>query len=157
MKTLGEFVRRLQVDAAFEKQAQAFDNGDELMAFIKSAGYDFTLDQLADEFKQGANLPTEEERPTPAPPAVSASTPSGPDGAAFLKQPEGFPQGEKSLRSTSANFSRAQSGERLQTPTGEMPPPGPEEESPGGVSRSGGGRHRGFSPQRLRSLPVEDP
>ena len=37
MKTLGEFIQRLQADPAFEKQAQAFDNGDELMAFVKRA------------------------------------------------------------------------------------------------------------------------
>ncbi len=42
MKTLGEFIQRLQDDAAFEKKAQAFDNGDELMAFVKTEGYDFT-------------------------------------------------------------------------------------------------------------------
>jgi len=67
MKTLGEFVQRLQVDPAFEKQAQAFDNGDELLAFITREGYDFTLDQLAQEFKHGANLPTEVGGLTPPP------------------------------------------------------------------------------------------
>ncbi len=160
MKTLGEFVQRLQIDAAFEKQAQAFDNGDELMAFIKREGYDFTLDQLANEFKHGANLPTEAGGLTPAPADVSASTPPRPGDAAFPRKPEAFPHGEKStglLKSGSGNFTREQPGERLQKPKGEMPPPGPEEESPGGFSRGGGGRHRGFSPQRLKSISVEDP
>ena len=35
MKTLEEFIQRLQDDAAFEKQAQSFNQGDDLMAFVK--------------------------------------------------------------------------------------------------------------------------
>ena len=160
MKTLGEFVQRLQVDPAFEKQAQAFDNGDELLAFIRREGYDFTLDQLAYEFKHEANLPTEAGGLTPPPADVSASTPPGPDDAACPSKPEAFPHGDQSpalLKRGSGNFTREQPGERFQQPQGEMAPPGPEEESPGGVLRGGGGRHRGFSPQRLKSIAVEDP
>ena len=61
MKTLGEFLQRLEDDSAFEKKAQAFNNGDELMAFVKSEGYDFTLEQLTSAFKQRANLPPQAE------------------------------------------------------------------------------------------------
>jgi predicted ribosomally synthesized peptide with nif11-like leader len=67
MKTLGEFIQRLQDDAAFEEKAQAFDNGDELMAFVKSEGYDFTLEQLTGAFKQNAQLPPEADDMAPRP------------------------------------------------------------------------------------------
>ena len=67
MKTVGEFIQRLQEDAVFEKRAQAFDNGDELMAFVRLEGYDFTLEQLMDEFKQGAKLRAEADGMAPAP------------------------------------------------------------------------------------------
>jgi predicted ribosomally synthesized peptide with nif11-like leader len=43
MKTLEKFIQRLQDDATFEKQAQSFNRVDDLMAFVKRAGYDFTL------------------------------------------------------------------------------------------------------------------
>ena len=155
MKTLEEFIQRLQDDAAFEKQAQAFDNGDDLMAFVKSEGYDFTLEQLMSEFKQGAKLPAEAGGMAPAPTDVSASTPPRPDDAEFPRQPEAFPNGERGtalLKSGNDDFTREQPGERLQQPQGAMPPPEPEEESPGGLFRGGGGRHRGFSPQRLKSI-----
>ena len=73
MKTLGEFLQRLENDSLFEKQAQAFNNGDELMAFVESEGYDFTLEELTSAFKQKAQLPPETEDTAPAPPDVSAS------------------------------------------------------------------------------------
>ena len=41
---------------SFEKQAQAFDNGDDLMAFVRREGYDFTLEQLMDEFEPGGEV-----------------------------------------------------------------------------------------------------
>ena len=59
MKTLEEFIQRLQDDPAFEKQAQAFDHGDDLIAFVKRQGYDFTLEQLMSEFERGEKLPAE--------------------------------------------------------------------------------------------------
>ena len=57
MKTLGEFLQRLEDDSVFEKKAQAFNQGDELMAFVKREGYDFTLEQLTSAFQERANLP----------------------------------------------------------------------------------------------------
>jgi predicted ribosomally synthesized peptide with nif11-like leader len=160
MKTLEDFIQRLQVDTAFEKQAQAFDNADDLMAFVKSQGYDFTLEQLMREFKQGAKLPAEAAGLAPAPMDVRASTPPKPDGGTFLRKPEAFPNGGKSPappKSGSPDFTREQPGPGLQKPKRETPLPGPAEESPGGFLRVGGGRHRGFSPQRLKSLSAEDP
>ncbi len=95
MKTLGEFIQRLQEDAAFEKQAQAFDNSDELMAFVRLEGYDFTLDQLMDEFKQGAKPPAEAGGMAPAPADISPSTPPGPDDPEIPRAAGSLPQRRK--------------------------------------------------------------
>jgi predicted ribosomally synthesized peptide with nif11-like leader len=160
MKTLGEFIQRLQDDAAFEKQAQAFLTGDELMAFVKDEGYDFTLEQLMYEFKHGAKLPTEADGVAPAPTDAGAATGRMPEDTAFPRNSEAFPNGEKSTalpRSESHDFTREPPGPRLKKPKGEMPPQGPEEKLPEGLLRGGGGRHRGFSPQRLKSIPGEEP
>jgi len=51
MRSVGEFIQRLQNDPEFEQRAQAYENSDEFMEFVKAEGYDFTLDQLLDEFK----------------------------------------------------------------------------------------------------------
>ena len=163
MKTLGEFIQRLQDDAAFEKRAQAFDNGEELMAFVKREGYDFTLEQLTIEFKQGAKLRREAGETAPAPRDAGASTGRMQKDAAFPRKPEAFPNGKNGKKSTallksgSHDFTREQPGKGLQKPKGEMPPQEPEEELPGGLLRGGGGRHRGFSPQRLKSISGEEP
>jgi len=159
MKTLGEFIQRLQVDPAFEKQAQAFDNGDELMAFVSREGYDFTLDQLMDEFKHGAQLPAEAGGLAPAPTDASAAAPGPPDAPEVPRQPEAFPNGEKSApwgKRGHDDPPREQPGQKLQDPRRTLPPPDPDEESPGGLFRGGGGRHRGFSPQRLKSIKLEN-
>ena len=160
MKTLREFIQRLQDDAAFEKKAQAFVTGDELMAFVKREGYDFTLEQLTSEFKHRAKLPTEAGGMAPAPSDVRASTPPRPDDAAFPRKPEAIPPSEQSTafpKSGRGDFTRGQPGVGLQKPMGEMPSQGTAERSPGELPRVGGGRHRGFSAQRLKSISVEDP
>lgn len=51
MKTMEEFIQRLQNDPEFEQKAQSYESSDEFMEFVKGEGYDFTLDQLLDEFK----------------------------------------------------------------------------------------------------------
>jgi len=160
MKTLEEFVQRLQDDAAFEKQSQTFVTGDALMAFVKREGYDFTLEQLMRKFKHAAKPPIEAGGMAPTPADVTASTPPRPDDPVFPRKPEAFPNAEKSaalLKKGSDDFTREQPGEGLQKPKGEMPSLGPAEKSPGELPRVGGGRHRGFSPQRLKSIPGEDP
>ena len=153
MKTLEEFIQRLQDDAAFEKRAQAFDNGEELMAFVKSEGYDFTLEQLTIQFKQEAKLRTEAGKMAPAPREAGASTGRMRKEAEFPRKPEAFPNGEASPalpKSGSQDFTREQ-------PPGGLQTPGPEEESPEELPRIGGGRHRGFSSLRLKSIPEEEP
>ena len=67
MKTVAEFIQRLQDDPAFEKQAQAFEHGDELIAFVKRQGYDFTLEQLMSEFEREEKLAAETGGLAPAP------------------------------------------------------------------------------------------
>jgi predicted ribosomally synthesized peptide with nif11-like leader len=70
MKTVEEFIQRLKDDPDFELQAQAYENSEEFINFVKSAGYDFTLDQLLDRFKheeKAAHQPAE-------PPPVTAKT-----------------------------------------------------------------------------------
>ena len=88
MKTLAEFIQRLQDDAAFEKQAQAFDQGDDLMAFVKREGYDFTLEQLMNELEPEEKLPAETAGLATAPADINPSPPPGPDEAEFPRQPE---------------------------------------------------------------------
>jgi predicted ribosomally synthesized peptide with nif11-like leader len=153
MKTLEEFIQRLQDDAAFEKRAQAFDNGEDLMAFVKSEGYDFTLEQLAVEFKQEAKLRTEAGEMAPAPRVAGASTGRMRKEAEVSRQPDAFPTGETSTalpKSGSQDFTRGQ-------PSGGLRTPGPEGESREELPRIGGGRHRGFSSLRLKSIPGEEP
>ena len=158
MKTLREFLQRLQDDSAFEEKAQAFNDGDELMAFVESEGYDFTLEQLTSAFKQMA-MSAEAEGMAPAPTDVSASAPPEPDVTAFPRSPAAFPYGETtapSPKNDRADFPLEQSRQELQRPPGEILPKDPEEKSTGGLPRGGGGRHRGFSPQRLKSVSEED-
>jgi predicted ribosomally synthesized peptide with nif11-like leader len=56
VKGVEEFIQRLQEDPDFERKAQAFENDDAFLAFVKNEGYDFTLDQLTDKFNQGKGL-----------------------------------------------------------------------------------------------------
>jgi len=67
MKTMEEFIQRLQNDPEFEQKAQAYENSDEFMEFVKGEGYDFTLDQLLGEFnhEQQATEQPVEEPPAP--------------------------------------------------------------------------------------------
>lgn len=67
MKTMEEFIQRLQNDLDFEQMAQAYENSDEFMEFVKGEGYDFTLDQLLDEFKHEQKTTEQpvEEPPVP--------------------------------------------------------------------------------------------
>lgn len=153
MKTLGEFIQRLRDDPAFEKQAQAFDNGEDLMAFVKSEGYDFTLEQLTIKFKQEAELGRVAGETAPAPTGADASPGEAPQEAAFPGRPEALPGDEPSPAvpgSGSHDLARNQAPEGFETPE-------PEEGSPEGMPRIGGGRHRGFSSQRLKPISGEEP
>jgi predicted ribosomally synthesized peptide with nif11-like leader len=155
MKTLAEFIQRLQDDAAFEKQAHAFDHGDDLMAFVKREGYDFTLEQLMNELEPEEKLPVETGGVAPAPADVSPSPPPGPDEAEFPRQPEVFSSPESGMdlpKRGNDDFTREPPLERLPQPQAAMPPPEAEEEPRAGLFRGGGGRHRGFSPQRLKPI-----
>ena len=125
MKTLREFIQRLQDDAAFEKKAQAFDNGDDLMAFVKREGYDFTLEQLTNEFKHRAKLPAEAGGIAPAPTDARASTPPRPDDAAFSRKPEAIPLASKVwayLRVEAATLPGSNRGEGFRNQWVKCPP-----------------------------------
>ena len=159
MKTLGEFLQRLEDDSVFEKKAQAFNQGDELMAFVKREGYDFTLEQLTSAFQERANLPPRAQGLTPAPPDASAPTPAKPEAAAFARSRAALPPGDTSKASPnqgSADLPREQAKQELQELKEAMPPKDREEKSLGGLFRGGGGRHRGFSSQRLKNVLGED-
>jgi predicted ribosomally synthesized peptide with nif11-like leader len=160
MKTLEEFIQRLQDDPVFERQACAFDNGDELMAFVQSEGYDFTLEQLMREFNHGTTSPTEGGGKASTPAEVSASTGARLHGSDFPGRSEAFPNCEQSgsfLKNGSGDVTPVPTEERLPHPKKEVPPQDPAEESPGGLFRGGGGRHRGFSSRRLKSISMEEP
>ena len=159
MKTLGEFIQRLQDDAAFEEKAQAFENGDDLMAFVKREGYDFTLEQLTTEFKQRAELASESDDAALAPPDVSTPTPPGPEVTEVPEDSPAIPQGETLAASPEnglADLPRVHSRQELQELQGGIHPKDLEEKSTGGLFGRGGGRHRGFSAQRLKSVSGED-
>jgi predicted ribosomally synthesized peptide with nif11-like leader len=156
MKTLGEFLQRLEDDSGFEKKAQAYNNGDELMAFVKGEGYDFTLEQLTKAFKERANLPPQAESLAPARPEVSAPTPPRPEVTTFPGSPAPLPQGETgatSPKNLTANFPPRQ--ELPELPEA-ISPQNLEEKSTGGLFGGGGGRHRGLSPERLKNVVAED-
>jgi predicted ribosomally synthesized peptide with nif11-like leader len=160
MKTLEEFIQRLQNDAAFEKQAQAFDGGDDFIAFVKREGYDFTLEQLMNEFGPGKKLPAETGGLAPAPVELSASPTPRPDEAEFSRQPEAVSGPERRtglIGRRKDDLTREPPGERLPQTKTAMPVPGPEAGPQAGLLRGGGGRHRGCSLQRLKSLSGEDP
>jgi predicted ribosomally synthesized peptide with nif11-like leader len=157
MKTVAEFIQRLQDDPAFEKQAQAFEHGDELIAFGKRQGYDFTLEQLMSEFEREEKVAAETGGPGPA--DASPSPPLRPDEAEFPRQPEAPAGGENAaspLGTGRGGFTPEPPLERGPEPKEAMPPPEAEEEPRAGLFGSGGGRHRGFSPQRLKSISEED-
>jgi Nif11 domain len=160
MKTLEEFIRRLQDDAVFEKEAQAFVTEDELMAFVRREGYDFTLEQLMEKFQHKTEPHAEAGETAPSPTAVKASPPRGPDETSVSQDPEILSPGERhapSPENGSRHSIRQQPGEELQTPPRAMLPPEPQDGSPLAFSRGGGGRHRGFSPQRLKYSSAEEP
>ena len=160
MKTLAEFIQRLQDDAAFEKQAHGFDHGDDLMAFVKREGYDFTLEQLMNELEPEEKLPAETGGLALAPADMSASTPPRPEEAEFPRKSEALfsPERVKALpKRGNDDFTREPSSERLPQPEGAMPPPGPEKVPLADLFRGGGGRHRGFSAQRLKPISEEEP
>jgi predicted ribosomally synthesized peptide with nif11-like leader len=159
MKTLAEFIQRLQDDPAFEKQAQAFDQGNELIAFVKREGYDFTLEQLMSEFEREEKLPAEPGDLAPPLAGVSPSPPPMPDEAEFPRQPEALFSPERGTtlpKRGIGDVSREPPVERLSPPMGAMPPPEPEEGPRPGFVRGGGGRHRGFSAQRLKPIAEEE-
>jgi hypothetical protein len=165
MKTLGEFLQRLENDSLFEKNAQAYQDGDELMAFVESEGYDFTLEQLTNAFKQREKLPAQAERTVPSPPDVSAFTPPRPEvtasappeaeGTAFPVSPAAFPQnatGVASPKDESADFPRERPREEQKELPGEMSPKDLAQK----LFKGGGGRHRGFSPERIKNAFEEE-
>jgi predicted ribosomally synthesized peptide with nif11-like leader len=156
MKTLEEFIQRLQVDAGFEARAQAFDNGDELIAFARGEGYDFTLEQLMDEFQPEAQLRAEARDEAPSPKDESAPSPPGVEVPEISTQPEvSSNRAENAALGEVENrgFALGPPEQKAQEPPTALPPPGP---TPAGLFRGGGGRHRGFSPERLKSGAVEE-
>jgi predicted ribosomally synthesized peptide with nif11-like leader len=112
MKTVEEFIQRLQDDPEFERKARAFENSDEFMEFVKSAGYDFTLDQLLVEFHHEPELPKQPAEPADGPPTTLKnrviSIPRMPDGAALQKQADpalrGVVEPQKRLETLSPKF-----------------------------------------------------
>ena len=160
MKTLEEFIQRLQDDPAFEKQAHAFDSGDDLIAFVKSEGYDFTLEQLMREFERAEKSPAETGGLAPAPADVSPSPPPNPDAPEFPRQAEGFssPESGNDLPKRGIDdFTREPPLKKMPQPEAPMPPPEVEDEPRAGLFRGSGGRHRGFSPERLKPTSEEEP
>jgi predicted ribosomally synthesized peptide with nif11-like leader len=153
MKTLAEFIQRLQDDPAFETRAQAFDNGEDLMAFVKSEGYDFTLEQLTIKFEQEAELRREAGETTPAPTGAEAF-PEQPDQEAALP---GRPAALSGGEATPAGPGSGSRDLALYQPSAGFETPEAEEGSPEGMPRIGGGRHRGFSSQRLKPVAEEEP
>ena len=150
MKTVAEFIQRLQDDPAFEKQAQAFEHGDDLIAFVKRQGYDFTLEQLMSEFERGEKLPAETGGLAPAPADVSPSPPLKPDEAEFPRQPEVLSSGESAAvppETGHDGFTPEPPLERVPQPKEAMPPPEAEEEPRAGLFGVAAGGTGGSPPR----------
>jgi predicted ribosomally synthesized peptide with nif11-like leader len=156
MKTLEEFIQRLQDDPAFEKQAHAFDSGDDLIAFVRREGYDFTLEQLMREFERASKSPAEPEGLAPPPADASPPPPPRPDEPEFPSQPESLSGDDTISKSGNNDFTGAQPQEKAPQPKTAMPLPAVEAEPRAGLFRGDGGRHRGFSPERLKSTSQEE-
>lgn len=157
MRTLAAFIQRLQDDPAFERQAQTFDNGEDLIAFVKREGYDFTLEQLMSEFARQEQLPPKTAAPAPA--DVSPSPPPSPKEAAIPQPPETLPRQENSPHVPEKGNDDCARGPALEVApqsTSAMVAPEAEEEPRAGLFRGGGGRHRGFAPERLKSISGEE-
>lgn len=95
-KSVEEFIQRLQEDPEFEHQAQAFENDAAFMEFVRNEGYDFTLDQLTDGFKQGMGLlQPQDQKPPTSLKAVEMPLPRPPDSAELGQQSAPSPSSEK--------------------------------------------------------------
>jgi predicted ribosomally synthesized peptide with nif11-like leader len=159
MKTLAAFIQRLQDDPSFEKQAHAFDSGDELIAFVKREGYGFTLEQLMSEFERAEKSPAETGGLAPPPADVSPVPAPKPDETEFPRQPETLSSQETGTdiaKGGNNDFTRKPPLERAPQPQEAMPLPEAEAEPRAGLFKGGGGRHRGFSAQRLKPTSEED-
>ena len=160
MKTLAEFIQRLEDDAAFEKQAYAFDHGDDLMAFATREGYDFTLEQLMHALQPAEKLPAETGGMAPTPEDLSPPLPPGPDEAELPGKPDdssGGVSGTGLFERRSGHVTGAPPADRLPQPKEALPEPTPAAEPRPGLFRGSGGRHRGFSCPKLKPLSEEDP
>jgi predicted ribosomally synthesized peptide with nif11-like leader len=159
MKTLEAFIQRLHDDPAFEKQAQAFDHGDDLIAFVKREDYDFTLEELMSEFERAEKSPGQTGDPAPPPVDVSPSPAPIPDEAEFPRQPDTL-SSEKSgtdlPKEMNTGFTPKPPLETVPQPMAAMPPPETAAEPRAGLFRGGGGRHRGFAPERLKATSEEE-
>jgi predicted ribosomally synthesized peptide with nif11-like leader len=159
MKTLEAFIQRLQDDPAFEQQAHAFDHGDDLIAFVQREGYDFTLEQLMSEFERAEKSPGETGDLAPPPADVSPSPAPLPDGAEFPKQPDTLSSDKRGTdlpKNRNTGLTPKPPVERVPQSMAVMPLPQGEEEPRPGLFKGSGGRHRGFSPRRLKSASEEE-
>jgi predicted ribosomally synthesized peptide with nif11-like leader len=100
MKTVEDFIHRLHHDPEFEQKAQAYEDSDEFMNFVKSEGYDFTLDQLLDMFKYEEVTEPDEEVAAPGEPESPAAAPAV---KAFMQRLEQDPEFERQVQSFEDN------------------------------------------------------
>ncbi len=145
MKTLKEFIQRLQDDTAFEDKARAFVSDDELMAFVRSEGYDFTLEELAAELQVAPRAAVVDPAPLTEKAAAGMKPEAGPSAGA----PEALPKRED------PDFAWDDPPPGLGKPRREISQADPRETASGELFRVGGGRHRGFSPRRLQAVPED--
>jgi predicted ribosomally synthesized peptide with nif11-like leader len=160
MKTLDDFIQRLEDDAAFEQQAQALVTEDDLMAFVHGEGYDFTLKQLTEKFQPGGKPASEAEAASPASIKDAAPNPQRADEAAVPAGPAIFAPGGQNPalpKSKSQDSTLAHPPPEVQKTLVAALTPGPEEKMPEEISRAGGGRHRGISLHRMKCLTREEP
>jgi len=105
-KTVEEFIQRLEDDPEFELQAHAFENDADFMEFVQNEGYDFTLEQLQEAFKQSKD--TEAERPTT--PLKGATTPTTrlPKGGEFMQPADPALRGAETQKPPGGRFSKSE-------------------------------------------------
>lgn len=100
MKTVEDFIQRLHHDPEFEQLAQAYEDSDEFMNFVRSEGYDFTLDQLQEMFKDNEETEPNEEVTAPS---ETASPAVAPTVEAFMQRLEQDPEFERQAQSFENN------------------------------------------------------
>jgi predicted ribosomally synthesized peptide with nif11-like leader len=103
MKTVEDFIHRLHHDPEFEQRAHSYEDSNAFMDFVKGEGYDFTLDQLLDIFKEEEAAEPAEMASPPTEPVEVAEPPAKLGVEAFIQRLQQDPEFERQAQSFDNN------------------------------------------------------